>query len=487
MEGLTMIAIETAIPMEINPIGAIRAYVASRSDVKPLNGFCEFIDNSLSAEATEITIRLTRKKWQIIDNGRGTSEPEAILSPFVSKAMDSTSRYGVGAACSAIILTRWGLCEVETVTQDGQQFKCVMDWSRYVQERTGRIDLTELSQTEHEGPSGTAITLDVSKAAWKPRINEIVDKLQFLYAAALRKGTRIRIETEKDQHDLAPWNPPKLKHSSKKVLMHPEWGRIEARVGIVASDHANPYAGFNIYWGKRILIDGEAGPCAIRDASSNRIYGEVFLDHDSFGYVNTYKDGFSPQFDQDELWKYLADEFAEVIEKAKTETMTIEHEILSRKAEDTLNRMLGVDVGKEKRERNQDTQKGTVTPANTGTKRKTAEKIHDIGDVVRRDTIKGFPMRSKLVPDTSLEYVITAKYNTRFWEVFYNPDKLPDVAKKNHELLAVLACTIISNAWDKMSERDEAGQKLLPFQGAFEEILTRLLSTTFTTSYSSDK
>lgn len=476
-----MQAIKTNVQMQSNMVGSIKGYIASRGNVKPLNCLCEFIDNSLSAGATEIKVVVKRRAMlEVIDNGCGTPNPEKILSPFISDAMDPTSKYGIGAAGSAIMLSGWGKCIAESVTSNGLLSRCLMDWEPYVSKKTGDIEITQIETIEDSGlPCGTALRIETTNTPKKQLVKpfEIIDKLAFLYAAALRKGVRIVLVSDHETNEVKPYEPPKLKHVVRKVIQHKEWGRIEARVGIVAEGLANPYQGFNVYWGKRILVSNEPGPCAMRDASSNRIYGEVFLDHASFPHVNTFKDGFTSEFDQDELWEWLADEFAQVIDKAKSEMDTLQFNVLNKAVQDAIQDIFGFEIGKEKRVKPKESRPGAVEPAESGKKRKTAEKIHDQGDVVKRDNGKGMPLKVKVVSDATIGTVFLIKETSRFWEVAYNPDLIPSEWKKNKTAFAyTIAASVAAKC--KINElQNPSGQKTLPFSGDFEEILTRLIGS----------
>lgn len=463
--------------MEHNLAGAIRAFVASRSDIKPIHGFCEFIDNSLSAGASNIEIRIDGKKWSVTDDGCGTLYPDVILTPFVSRAMDATSRYGVGAACSIIILSHWGRCEVDTVTGDGVRSVCVMDWSKYDGVSTGDVELTSLMTEPSDLPQGTTIRIDVSNASWKPRLGELVDKLQFLYAGALRSDVRIVLKKDGETIELVPWPAPKLKKSLRKSLVHPEWGKVQARIGIVADGVANPHAGINLYWGKRILLDSDPTMFSMRDVGSARAYGEVFLDHTTFHHVNTAKDGFSPNFDSESLWTWLAEEFSEIIDAAATEAVQIQSTLFNVKVQGTLDKLMGIDTGKEKRKKSADPTAGTVKPTETGRKRATAEQIHDVGDVVRRSSVKGLPFRTVLVADETMDTVIKAVYSPKFWECRYNPSLLNADMRDIAEVLAYSIFGFIAREWERITSTDSRGQRLLPFAGDYTEIFTSIAAS----------
>lgn len=472
---------KTNVQMQYNYVGSIRGYIASRDNVKPLNCLCEFIDNSLSAGSTRIRIAVKRNTMlEIVDNGCGTPCPELILTPFDSTPMDATSKYGIGAAGSAIMLSGWGKCVAESVTNYGVFARCVMDWSPYLDKKSGDIEITQMESFDAIGMvQGTTLRIDTTSAPKKHLVKpfEIIDKLGFLYAAALRKGVKIVLVSDHETNEVKPYDPPKLKHTVKKVMQHKDWGRIEARVGIVADGLANPYQGFNIYWGKRILVSNEPGPCAVRDASSNRIYGEVFLDHETFPHVNTFKDGFTSEFDQDELWEWLSTEFANVIDKAKAEMETLQFNVLNKAVQDAIQEIFGVEVGKERRVKPKETKMGAVEPVTSGKKRKTAEKIHQDGDVVKRGSIRGTPLKVKVVSDSTIGTLFLIKETARFWEVAYNPDLIPSEWKKNRTAFAYTVAASVA-AKCKINElQNPNGQKTLPFDGDFEYILTRLIGS----------
>lgn len=462
--------------IDMNQVGAVRAYV-QRAVINTGQGLCEFIDNSLSANASSIKIEFMNGMLEISDNGCGTRNPEFILTPFKSHGMDATSKYGVGAACSVIVLSDWGRCAATSTLGDNHSNTCVMDWSSYKNRAEGDIELTEMTSTKGAKSSGTLVSLEFPKTIPNDRHDRHKKDIAFRYSTALRNGVTINYCVKGKTEALKPWNPPELSKKETHVINHPQFGRIELLCGIVKAGHKNEHPGFNVYWGKRILIEQESGPCAVYEASTSRIYGEIILDHNKFHHVNTLKDGFNNDFDPSELWEQIAERFKDMLIAAKTEGVSMELEVLSRKASDYINGVFGsVDLGKEKRERQPVPSRGPENSKKTEKTRKTAEKVSGSGDVRPRNKTKGLPMRINLTPNTTLDESFKCQYNAKFWDVQYNPDRIPKQILKS-EILGIFSLPCIAQAWAKKCEVDEKGNMTLPNFGnnSFELVLTGFL------------
>ena len=462
--------------IEMNQAGAVRSYV-QREKIKVNQGLCEFIDNALSAKATAVKIAFLGNVLEITDNGCGTACPEHILTPFKSAGMDSTSRYGVGAACSVIVLSNWGRCVATSSIGNGFAKSCVMNWKPYQTMTEGDIEITRMEKGKWDGASGTTISIDFFKELKAHHHEQYMEEISFRYSTALRNGVRISYNVKGKTVVLKPWNPPELSKKETHVINHPQFGRIELLCGIVKAGHKNEHPGFNVYWGKRILIEQESGPCAVYEASTSRIYGEIILDHNKFPHVNTLKDGFNNDFDPSELWEQIAERFKDMLIAAKTEGVSMELEVLSRKASDFINGVLGgVDLGKEKRERQPVPSRGPENSEKTEKTRKTAEKVSGSGDVRPRNKTKGLPMRINLTPNTTLDESFKCQYNAKFWDVQYNPDRIPKQILKS-EILGIFSLPCIAQAWAKKCEVDEKGNMTLPNFGnnSFELVLTGFL------------
>jgi hypothetical protein len=462
--------------IDMNQVGAVRAYV-QRAVINIGQGLCEFIDNSLSAGASVIKIEFLNGILEISDNGCGTLNPEFILTPFKSYGMDATSKYGVGAACSVIVLSDWGECVATSSTGDGNSKTCIMNWGSYKSKVEGDIELTRVTSIRDSSSPGTLVSLEFPKIVPNDRHDRNKKDIAFRYSTALRNGVQIHYNVKGRTEALQPWNPPELSKKEKQVINHPQFGRIELLCGIVKAGHKNEHPGFNVYWGKRILIEQESGPCAVHEASTSRIYGEIILDHNKFPHVNTLKDGFNNDFDPTELWEEVAELFKDLLIAAKTEGVSMELEVLSRKASEYINGALGGgDTGKEKRDKQPVPSRGPEESEKTERTRKTAEKVSGSGDVKPRNRARGLPMRIKLTPNTTLDESFKCQYNAKFWDVQYNPDRIPKQILKS-ETLGIFSLSCIAQSWAKKCEVDEKGNMTLPNFGnnSFEMVLTGFL------------
>ena len=85
-------------------------------------------------------------------------------------------------------------------------------------------------------------------------------------------------------------------------------------------------------------------------------------------------------------------------------------------------------------------------------------------------------MRIKLTPNTTLDESFKCQYNARFWDVQYNPDRIPKQILKS-ETLGIFSLSCIAQSWAKKCEVDEKGNMTLPNFGnnSFEMVLTGFL------------
>lgn len=462
--------------MQPDMLSCLRSYVG-RAKIKPIQGLCEFIDNSLSAGSKTVKIVFHEHLIEVIDDGKGTKTPDDILTPFKSNGMDSTSKYGIGAAGCAVVLSDWGRCVASSSTGSGSLKTCIMDWEPYHLKTKGDVEITQMLTEKSNRSTGTTIIIDFQRLLSIDQHRKHIEEIEFRYSTSLRRGTVITYSFKGKETVLKPWNPPELSKKETHVINHPQFGRIELLCGIVKAGHKNEHPGFNVYWGKRILIEQESGPCAVYEASTSRIYGEIILDHNKFPHVNTLKDGFNNDFDPSELWEQIAERFKDMLIAAKTEGVSMELEVLSRKASDYINGVFGsVDLGKEKRERQPVPSRGPENSEKTEKTRKTAEKVSGSGDVRPRNKTKGLPMRINLTPNTTLDESFKCQYNAKFWDVQYNPDRIPKQILKS-EILGIFSLPCIAQAWAKKCEVDEKGNMTLPNFGnnSFELVLTGFL------------
>lgn len=463
--------------MESNMLSAINAYIGGVK-IKTLQGLCEFIDNSLSAKAKNIKIKFHPGLLEVIDDGVGTDFPEDILTPFKSRGMDSTSMYGVGAAGCIIVLSDWGTCTVQSSTGDGVLNTCVMDWGKYRGVKSGDAEITRRHSSLGEG-KGTIIAIGFARQITPDQHQKYIDAISFRYASALQCGISISYEVKGQVTDILPWKGPELSRSESVVFTTENIGEIEVMCGIVKAGHKNDRPGFNVYWGKRILIESESGPCEIHDTSTSRIYGTIKLDADKFRHVNTLKDGFNNNFDPNvHLWPAIANHFKDILLSSRSEGMTVQLQMLSEKAAEILNNMTGVEMGREKRDKKELPAKGPENPKQTGRQRKTAEKISGSGEATSREKKKGFPMTFKMTPSTTQEVAFKCVPLSISWDIQFNPDMLPKEMRTPYSL-ATSSLFCIAQAWEKRGETDSRGNRLMPgfTEGDFETILTKLIES----------
>lgn len=405
----------------VNAACALNSIMNSRS-FRVIHGLCEFIDNSLSAKATEIEIQMSATEWIVNDNGIGTENPRKIVEPFKSDAMDNTSRYGIGAATSIIHITDYGKVKIVSFTEKHVAHQ-EMDWSLYKNARSGGIEIPQPTFFPPVNYTGTKITMDVSRRSHKIHIDNLIEILEFRYAQALRQGVELKILKREHLYHVKPYQNPKFKTGCKahKQIQHNKFGKLDVLIGIVKDGESNPYAGFNVYWGKRILMEKQGQPAGNRNVNPNRIYSVITLDDSTFDSVNTYKDGWTlSSEDENEFWQFISDTFADLIDQAAEAVESRELAIANRQAQMLLNQMLGDSIGMEKRNSHNKTQEGTVKSTETEKKRKSAIKVADNGDVKQKKG-NGGGLKINLQPDSTQSDPWTVINCKKFWSVTYNP------------------------------------------------------------------
>lgn len=405
--------------------GLIRALVNSRR-TNSLNGYSEFIDNSLSAKSTSISIKIFPEKIEITDNGIGTDHPRAIITPADSRPMDSTSQYGVGAALSMLILSDWGQCLVKSF-HNGNLYSQFFDWTPYKCNPTLPLEFSEPLIVEPREGVGTTILYERRKIfpAWHPQWE---DELGFRYSTAIKSGCVIQVTPSPNASPIVikPYAHPLFKRGSSlnKSVKHSKYGVVKILAGIVKDDVPNPRRGFHVYWGKRMLVSGSSEAAQIRDSNVNRLYAEIVLDSNTFSGVNTYKDNFSlSEIEMEEFWQFIANECASVIDSAKEAGECHKLQSFNAKAQGYFDDLLnaGQAVGKEKRDSKKNEGSETISPAHTGIQRRNATKVLGDGSVLQRSTRNG-ALQIRLRPDTtsSVPFDVMGGRNN-IYDVTYNP------------------------------------------------------------------
>lgn len=429
-------------------VRALNGFMHTRS-FRIIHGLCEFIDNSLSAKASEINITLDKEEWVVSDNGVGTDNPRKIVEPFMSDAMDSTSRYGIGAATSIIHITNYGKVRISSFSKKHVAMQ-LMDWSRYRELRFGDIEIPQPTFMPPVNHTGTTITMDVTKANHKLHIENLIETLSFRYAQGLRMGLKLRIEKRGHEYLVEPSQTPKFKPGCKaqKVFNHPKFGIISVLLGIVKDGEPNPYAGFNVYWGKRILLEKQGQPAGNRGVSPSRIYSVITLDDNTFNSVNTYKDGWTlSSEEEDEFWHFISDNFSDLIEKAAEAGQSCELAIANKQAQMVLNQMLGDSVGMEKRNSQNKSKEGTVVSSETENKRRSAVKVANDGNVKQKSG-NGGGLKINLQPDVTQTNPWSIVNCKRFWSATYNPQLLLQGTNKPEAIAAQAYTLVIIQASD---------------------------------------
>jgi len=374
-----------------------------RQDMPPWLAVCELVDNSLDAQAVYVHVgwNADSKCLWIRDDGIGAPNPAAIVTigAHDSEERNTSGRYGIGAKDAVLSLgtavevhvVRNGLHRV--VRADFEEIRISGRWVAREDQREARSD----------EPCGTMLkVIGVDK---RIVISKVEERLATTFAPALRKGGRIFLDGD--------------------ALVAPPEVEVEDR-----RQGSGEFRGKQYSWwaGVRKSCDGIDGGWRfefkhrmLREDSSNRAYGTGDLDiHRFYGVITLLE---PEKADPEEKWmvnkhktsadelqdlcEHIFPEVSELLERSAAEhSITLEAEVaedVSRGLSDALSSLRTM---REKRDRVEEGQTGTVEPRQTGIRRRRAAKVqHGDGSISVRDPLSGKKFAIKFVDDHRLGWV----------------------------------------------------------------------------------
>lgn len=349
-----------SIPVEPHFLYSIRA----QSSFSWRKMICEFIDNSLDADATRVDLHWPGGNvFRIEDDGRGTADLMRMitLGKRHDHATNDIGKYGVG--CKQALIWLWGTSRIESRTADGAS-ELEINWS----------DVAAGDAPYPTGPSVGSRTAPGTKIECfgdrsYPKFDPLISDLESTYTPGIEAGRRIVVH----QHAKAPrlltcrqW--PKTTEEIDDTIEAA--GRsVRIRMGIVAEGQRNPYEkGFSFERSYRVIKSSLLGANGF---ATSRIAARITLGKE--WELSTNKDDFF-EFET-ELAEAIQERCHELMKKASEQAMTIE--------EATFNQELATLVASASKKTRRESRKpsgdsvGSVEPKNTGRKRTTASESTD--------------------------------------------------------------------------------------------------------------
>lgn len=322
----------------------------------------ELVDNSFDAKATRVKIQRTGKTVAISDDGRGI--------PNIGTAIRMGGHDAHGGQC----LGRYGVGLKEAWLSAGDRIEITtsrngttshLDFSKdAIEYHNGLWMLPTPKAIDTGSPSGTKIVLHLRDGK-NPPGNDAWEMLSWAFTPAMGLSKQILAGTDKKQQLLQPCKFPSLSESVHETF--DVCGRsVTITIGILAPGESIFKGPFWVQYGHRNIVGSSIG---VGDFSDSNMAGTITL-----------KEGWKLTKNKDDF-DDLKDELAPAIHE-RIKSMLIKAEQMSEDVESSamtkeIAGMLNAAIANPKREKRNQTreQSGTVRPAATGRKRRSAAKI----------------------------------------------------------------------------------------------------------------
>lgn len=345
----------------------------------------ELVDNSFDAGASRVEIQVgPRKQVVVTDDGTGCGDIAAMLTlgGRQSHATTKLGRYGIGLKDAALYL--WGVTNIETVHR-GELRRISVEWSK-VEGRDGKWIVPDATVEDAGARIGTKIEfskIDKNLPVTRPGEKSIVDELGWIFAPALLSGKQIVIKSNR-RVTCAPYQLPPLTDIVEATFAIDGRG-VRIRAGIVADGQPNSRPGFTLQHGHRSIKSTALGSNGM---STSRVAGIVELD--SQWALSKNKDDITEL--SDELGEAIFARCESMLRKADTQARSLESSALSAAVSERLTaalQSLAAANRRERRDKPEVSQAGTVTPKATERRRRRAAKVHDIEGAIARAAKSG--------------------------------------------------------------------------------------------------
>lgn len=331
----------------------------------------ELVDNSFDAGANRVTITCDNKNKAVIvaDDGHGVKDVLSLvtLGKHVEHRTTKLGTYGVGAKDAWL----WcgGLIGIDTV-HAGKRCTLRVDCKDILARGTWEVD--EPHVVDSASQPYTKLTLALRNGKHQPS-DDAFDRLRFLFTPALRNGLQLLRVTGRQSRPLVPYQLPRLQQRVSEMF-DIDGKSVMINIGIVPEGEKMPYPSFWLTYGHRIIDHTTIGASnGEKSYSASRLGGEIVLGK---GWRLT-----KNKDDIADLKERLNDEIFGRIEgllQSSAElSENIELESLRTSLEASLNSTIRAAVESKREKRNKGESSGSVEPASSGRRRKTAAAVHD--------------------------------------------------------------------------------------------------------------
>jgi hypothetical protein len=294
--------------------------------------FRELADNAFDADArrVEFTWNATRRTLTVTDDGNGSDQPEAIVTPYrhFHSSTTQSGRFGIGGTVAQVWMTEGqGKTKVATITKDTCS-QIIADFDAMI--KTDTFDAEWGKETNEGEPTGTSIELSRCVELKQSDFMKINTELAFCFAPALRHGREIIINGK----SLAPYDPPEYDERLDFEFEVDDLP-VQGFCCLVKQGIKNPAKGWAIAYGHRFM-DVKRDPASPRNVDLSRFYSEVRLPVD-WNNLNDHKTDFVRE--PLELWEKLAEACAPILDRIQEEAVEYEIQESTRSAQERLDKL----------------------------------------------------------------------------------------------------------------------------------------------------
>lgn len=332
-------------------------------------GLSELIDNSIDADAKEISVHMTSSSICVEDDGKGCDDLSAMLGMgrHLKTGTTKIGRYGVGLKNAVIAFG--DILSIESTASDGFQRKVSIDWLK----NSGWKADGDITQTSRN--PGTQIKIEQLRKGNPKRIVTLASELAFTFTPAILSGRVIKLGVDASPTDLIPFEIPPLNIEIEKTIWNEDVENMgfKVRGGVIAEGYSNPRKSFIITYAHRVILETDE-PCDGYTITSRFI---AWVELIGRWPLLKHKDGLSGYSDWLEC--QLRDLFKPILQELSCEGEAVELEELAQELSDDFNQIIGLEkrVGAHKTE-------GAVQQSESGKRRRIAEVVGGDGDCERR-------------------------------------------------------------------------------------------------------